>query len=166
MTQLRAPRTYPEAITRIAGVIGWDRVRQITGRAERSVRYWSQPNCKTVPPIDQAQRLDAAYIAEGGQGSPFFDAFEFQLGLQIARQEACTRELLAEIAIATKECGDAIAAALGVVSSNASPRSAHRAFAEAEEAARALDAVMRRLASFLPDVSGAGDNGGRNEAAV
>ncbi|MGO1304562.1 MAG: hypothetical protein ACTMKV_07230, partial [Sphingomonas parapaucimobilis] len=104
MTQLRAPRTYPEAITRIAGVIGWDRVRQITGRAERSVRYWSQTNCKTVPPIDQAQALDAAYIAEGGQGAPFFDAYEFRLGQQLQRQEACTRELLAEIAIATKEC--------------------------------------------------------------
>lgn len=165
MTQLRAPRTYAEAITRIAGVIGWEEIRRITGRADRAVRYWSQPNCKTVPPIDQAQQLDAAYIAAGGPGSPFFDAYEFLLGKQIERQEACTRELLAEIAIATKECGDAIAAALGVVSSNASPLNAHRAFAEAQEASRALDAVMRRLSSFLPaEVSGeAGINGGNHQ---
>ncbi len=164
MTLLRAPRTYSEAITRIAGVIGWDRICKITGRANRTVRHWSQPNCLTVPPIDQAQALDAAYIAEGGQGAPFFDAFEFQLGLQLERQEACTRELLAEIAIATKECGDAIAAALGVVSSNASPLNAHRAFAEAEEASRALDAVMRRLASFLPSTTiDAGKDGGNHQ---
>lgn len=161
MTQLRAPRTYPDAITRIAGVIGWDKVKQITGRAERSVRYWSQPNCKTVPPIDQAQALDAAYIAAGGQGAPFFDAFEFQLGLQVQRETACTRELLDKIAIATKECGDALSAAMAVVSTNASPLSAHRAFAEAEEADRAINALMRLLSSFLPsDVSGVGNNGG------
>ena len=117
-----------------------------------------------MPPIDQAQQLDAAYIAEGGQGAPFFDAYEFQLGLQLQRQEACTRELLAEIAIVAKECGDAVAAALGVATSNASPRSAHRALAEAEEAARALNAVMRRLASFLPsEVSGVGNNGGTHQ---
>ena len=163
MTQLRAPRTYPDAITRIAGVIGWDKVKQITGRAERSVRYWSQPNCKTVPQIDQAQALDAAYIAAGGQGAPFFDAFEFQLGLQVQRETACTRELLDKIAIATKECGDALSAAMAVISTNASPLSAHRALAEAEEADRAITALMRLLSSFLPDVSGAGDNGGTHQ---
>lgn len=164
MTQLRAPRTYPEAITRIAGVIGWDEVRRITGRADRSVRYWSQPNCKTVPPIDQAQALDAAYIAAGGAGSPFFDAFEFLLGQQIVRQEACTRELLSKIAIATKECGDAMAAAMAVVLSNASPLNAHRAFAEAEEAARAIDALMHLLSSFLPSNGAeAGTNGGNQQ---
>lgn len=164
MTQLRAPRTYAEAITRIAGAIGWPEVRRITGRADRSVRYWSEPNCKTVPPIDQAQALDAAYIAAGGAGAPFFDAFEFLLGQQIERQEACTRELLAKIAIATKECGEAMAAAMGVVSSNASPLNAHSAFAEVDQAARAIDALMRLLSSFLPtSAAEAGNNGGNHQ---
>ena len=164
VTQLRAPQTYDEAITRIAGVIGWDRICQLTGRALRSARYWSQPNCKTVPSIAQAQALDAAYIAAGGAGSPFLDTFEFQLGQQLQRQEACTRELLTEIAVATKECGDAMSAALGVVSSNASPLSAHRAFAEVVEAQRAIDALMRRLSSFLPShTTDAGKDGGNTK---
>jgi hypothetical protein len=164
MTQLRAPQTYDEAITRIAGVIGWDRICQITGRAVRSARYWSQPNCKTVPSIAQAQALDAAYIAAGGAGSPFLDTFEFQLGQQLQRQDACTRQLLTEIAVATKECGDAMSAALGVVSSNASPLSAHRAFAEVVEAQRAIDALMRRLSSFLPShTTDAGKDGGNTK---
>ena len=64
MTQLRAPRTYPEAITRIAGVIGWEKVKQITGRAGRSVRYWSQTKCKKVSPIDQVLQIDASAIAQ------------------------------------------------------------------------------------------------------
>ncbi|MGW8136877.1 hypothetical protein ACWGNZ_14855 [Sphingomonas zeae] len=161
MTQLRAPRTYAEAITRVAGVIGWDEICRLTGRALRSARYWSQTNCTTVPSIVQAQTLDAAYIAAGGQGSPFLDAFEFQLGIQVQRQEACTRELLSEIAVASKEAGDAIAAAIRITQSNPSPLDVHRALAEVEQSAGAFDALMRRLACFLPsDVSGAGKDGG------
>lgn len=161
MTQLRAPRTYAEAITRIAGVIGWEEIRRITGRADRSVRYWSQPNCKTVAPIDQAQALDAAYIAAGGPGSPFFDAFEFRLGVQLRREEACTRQLLDDIANANREFGEAMAAAIDVVNSNASPLKVHRAFAEVEQSSRAIDALMRRLSSFLPSHGAeAGSNGG------
>ena len=161
MTHLRAPRTYDEAVTRIAGAIGWDQVATLTGRTERTVRFWSQPNCKTVPTIGQAQALDAAYVAAGGQGAPYLEAYEFQLGLQMQRQEACTRELLAEIALATKECGEAISASLGVVQSNASPLTAHRAAAEVEQAARAIDALMRRLSSFLvTHPSDAGKDGG------
>ena len=156
MTQLRAPRTYPDAITRIAGAIGWEEVCRITGRALRSARYWSQTNCKTVPSIAQAQALDAAYIAAGGQGSPFFDAFEFQLGIQIERQEACTRELLGEIAVASKE--------FGITQSNASPLDVHRALAEVEQSAGAIDALMRRLTSFLPSMAtDAGKDGGNHQ---
>jgi len=164
MTQLRAPRTYDEAITRIAGVIGWDRICQLTGRAVRSARYWSQPNCRTVPSIAQAQDLDAAYIAAGGPGSPFLDAFEFQLGQQLQRQDACTRELLSEIAIASKEFGEAMAAAIRVTQSNASPQDVYIAFAEVEQSARAIDALMRRLSSFLPSqTTDAGKDGGNTK---
>ncbi|GAN12446.1 MULTISPECIES: hypothetical protein [Sphingomonas] len=164
MTQLRAPRTYPDAITRIAGAIGWEEVCRITGRALRSARYWSQTNCKTVPSIAQAQALDAAYIAAGGQGSPFFDAFEFQLGIQIERQEACTRELLGEIAVASKEFGEAMAAAIRITQSNASPLDVHRALAEVEQSAGAIDALMRRLTSFLPSMAtDAGKDGGNHQ---
>lgn len=161
MTHLRAPRTYDEAITRIAGAIGWDQVCAITGRKERAVRFWSQPNCATVPTIAQAQALDAAYIAAGGQGSPYLEAFEFLLGIQVERQEACTRELLNEIGVASKEFGEAMAAAIRVTQSNASPQDVHVAFAEVEQSARAIDALMRRLSGFLPSQStDAGKDGG------
>lgn len=161
MTHPRAPRTYADATTRVAGVIGWEGVCSTTGRSLRAVRYWSDPESQTVPSIAQAQALDAAYIAAGGQGAPFLDTMEFQLGIQVQRQEACTRALLDEIAIAVSEAGDAMAAAIRVTQSNASPLDALRAFAEAEQAASAFDALMRRLSSFLPsDVSGPGKDGG------
>ena len=164
MTHLRAPRTYAEAVTRIAGAIGWDRVASLTGRTERAARYWSQPNKKTVPSIAQAQALDAAYIAAGGQGSPYLEAFEFLLGVQIERQEACTRELLNEIATASKEFGEAMAAAIRVTQSNASPQDVFVAFAEVEQAARAIDALMRRVSGFLPSHTiDAGKDGGTTQ---
>lgn len=150
MTKVRAPLTFPDAVTRIAGLIGWAEVARVTGRAERTVRDWSDPDRRTVPPIDQALDLDAAYRAAGGEGSPFIDAYAFLLDVKVDRQEACARQLIAEIGDASTEFGQAMAACLAIVSSNASPLSAHRAFAETKEAADCIDVLLRRLASFLP----------------
>ena len=162
MTKLRAPLTFADATTRVAGVIGWDTMARMSGRAERTVRAWSEPDSTASPQIDQALAFDAAYRKAGGDGAPFLDAYAFQLDIAIERQDACARALLGELAIAAKESGEAFAAAIAVTSSNASPLDAHRAFAEAQQAATACDAVVRRLACFLPSGAGleAGNTGG------
>lgn len=165
MTKLRTPLTFADAMTRVAGVIGWAEACRITGRADRTARAWSDPETRTVPPVDQAMALDAAYLAAGGEGAPFLDAYMFQLDVTRERQEACRHSLVAEVATLSRELGEAIAATLSVSLSNASPRDVHRAFAEVTQAAAALDAVQRRLASFLPSTTGsaAGNTGGSND---
>ncbi len=158
MTHVRAPLTFAGAMTIIAGHIGYEAAAKISGRAERTIYSWAHPTTRTVPPIDQALAFDAAYREAGGDGAPFLDAYAFQLGVVIERQDACARALVAEAGTASRETGEAIAAALSLTDSRASPLDAHRAFAEVTQAAGAIDALQRRVASFLP--SGAGPDAG------
>lgn len=165
MTKLRAPFTFNNAVTRVAGLIGWPEVARITGRAERTVRDWSDPAKRTVAPIDQALELDLAYRAAGGEDSPFHDAFTFLLGARRDQQEACVRQLVREVSDASTEFGQAMAACLTLVSSNVSPLNAHRALAETQEVAQCIELLLRRLASFLPSHADAdaGMNGGNHQ---
>lgn len=160
MTKLRTPLTFADAMTRVAGAIGWPECCRITGRADRTVRAWSDPETKTVPPIDQCRDLDVAYREAGGEGSPFLEAYEFQLGVHFDRQDACRRALSAEVGATMAEIGQALAAALVLTDPGASPRDALRAFAETQQADAAVATLLRRIASFLP--SGAGLEAGRD----
>jgi hypothetical protein len=154
MTKLRVPLTDADAMTRVAGLIGWAEACRVAGRADRTLRDWSDPSTATTPTLVQARALDAAYITAGGEGAPFRDAYEFQLDLTIDRQEACRHALVADVAAASREFGEAVAAALVITQSNASPLDAHRAVAEVAQAAERVDALHRRLASFLPADAG------------
>lgn len=162
MTKLRAPLTFADAVTRVAGLLGWAETARLVGRADRTVRDWSDPEITTMPPIDQALILDAAYRAAGGEDSPFHDAYAFLLDVRVDRQEACGRRLIVEIGDLATEFGQAIAACLALAQTNASPLEAHRAFAETQEVAQRVDTLLRRLASFLPADAGstAGMTGG------
>ena len=149
MTQLRAPSTFADATTRVAGVIGWSAVAAIVRRGERAVRYWSQPNSRTTPTLDQALALDEAYAAAGGEGAPFGEAYAVQLGQQVERREACRRQLAAELADAARESGEAQADAIHVLAGNASDHTITRALVSVEEARHALSRVAARINSFL-----------------
>ena len=164
MTALRAPLTFPAAMTRVAGVVGWPACCAIAGRKVRALRYWSEDGCTATPTIAQALAFDAAYQAAGGEGAPFGDAFMFQLEGARAQIDACRRQLADAIAEASSESGDAIAAGVALTVTNASPLQALRALAEAEQAHSAWGRVIRRLTSFLPTGSGsiAGNTGGHH----
>ncbi|WP_375292446.1 hypothetical protein [Sphingomonas melonis] len=161
MTQLRAPLTFPAAMTRVAGVLGWPTCAKMARRSARAVRYWSEDGCTATPTIAQALAYDAAYQAAGGEGAPFADAFVFQLQGARAQVDACRRQLADAIAKASSESGDAIAAGVALTVTNASPVQALRALAEAEEAHSAWGRVIRRLTSFLP--TSAGNTGGASQ---
>lgn len=158
MTHIRAPLTFAGAMTQVAGLIGYPAAAAIAGRAERTIYAWAHPGSKTVPPIDQALAFDAAWREAGGVGAPFLDAFAFQLGLVVERQQACARALVAEVGTVSRETGEAIAAALSLTHSTPSPLEALRAFAEVTQAGDAIGALQQRVASFLP--SGAGPDAG------
>jgi hypothetical protein len=156
MTHLRAPLTFPAAMTRVAGVIGWPACAKMAARRERTVRYWSEDWCKATPPVSLALAFDAAYRAAGGEGSPFLDAFAHQLQEAREQQDACRRQLADAIAEASSESGDAIAAAVALTVTNVSPLQALRALGEVQQAHSAFGRLIRRLSPFLPSDKGSG----------
>lgn len=159
MTKLRTPLTFAGAMTRIAAGIGWERAAEVANRSDRTVRSWSDPGLAALPPINIALDLDAAFRKGGGEGAPFQEAYDFQLGEVVERQDACRHALATGLATFAGEQGQVIAAGLALLNSNPSPRDALRAFAEGTECLEALEALLRLLAPFLP--SGAGLDAGK-----
>jgi hypothetical protein len=156
MTNIRAPRTFAHAMTRVAGLLGYERCCKIVRKSDRTVRYWSEERSTKRPTIVQALQLDVAYRLAGGEGSPFLDTFIHQSDVTIEAATACHRALAGDIATFARESGEAIAAGLAVTNSNASTRDIIRAVAEVEQVESALTAIRRRLASFV--TFGAGSN--------
>jgi hypothetical protein len=159
MTNPRTPKTFADAMTRVAGLLTWEVCAKLVKRSTRCVRNWSEPACAKRPTVDQALILDAAYQREGGEGAPFREAYEFLLDVRVTEQTACQRALADEIATFALESGEAISFSMAITHSNASPAAVHRAVAEATHAHTASAALLRRLASFLP--FGAGSHAGK-----
>jgi hypothetical protein len=149
MTFVRTPKTFADAMTRVAGLLDWEPCAKLVNRSTRCVRNWSEPKSAKRPTVDQALILDAAYQRAGGEGAPFFEAYDFMLDIRAAEQTACQRALSAEIATFAIESGEAIAFSMTVTHSNASPAAIQRAVAEVAHAHSASAAMLRRLTSFL-----------------
>ena len=158
MTIERPAKTFDQAATTVAGRIGWPAMCKLTGRSDRAVRYWSQPNHKTTPTLRQAAALDAAYRAAGGQDAPFTEALAHAVDVRYSAETACYRALAADTAEFVREAGELGAALIEAVQPGASPRAHNRAMVEAQQVETALGAILRRLPRFLQ--LGAGSNAG------
>lgn len=149
MTKLRVPNSWAAAVTRICDRVGDPAAAAAVGKCARLVRAWSDPDDAKLPSLDQALALSAAYAIAGGEDAPFLDAFAFQLNAKTNECTPCRRALTADVALAVREFGEACASALRLTDPDASPRDAHRAFADAQEADDAIDGLLRRLSSIL-----------------
>ncbi|MCB2048549.1 MAG: hypothetical protein KDE32_10020 [Novosphingobium sp.] len=115
MTKLRPPFSAEQAVTRIAGVIGWDRVAEICGQGESAVRKWTNPD--TSPSageritFDQMRALDTEYAALGGEGAPLLQCQAILLEVEALQVSTGAREVASAAAKAAKESGEALAAA-------------------------------------------------------
>ena len=156
MTNIRAPRTFAHAMTRVAGLLSWETCEKIVQRSNRTIRYWSEERSRKRPTVVQALQLDMAYRLAGGEDAPFLDTYLHQLDIRLEAATACHRLLAGDIATFARESGEAIAAGLAVTNSNASKHDIIRAVAEVEQVESALTAIRRRLASFV--TFGAGSN--------
>ncbi len=149
MTKPRTPLTFPDAVTRVAGVLTFAAMAKLLKRSDRCVRNWSDPGTGASPSIVQALALDAAYRLAGGEGSPILEAYASQLDAQLAALTACTSALAGDLGIAARECGEAISSAVAVTQPGASISQVHCALVESEQARSALAQVIERLTSFL-----------------
>ncbi len=162
MTIARPPKTFAQATTTIAGLLSWEAMKKIVKRSTRTIRYWSQPNCKTTPMLHQAAALDAAYLAAGGEYAPYAQALAFAVDVEYSNEIACYRALAADTAKFVREAGELGAALIEAGQPGASPHAHSRALVEAQEVETALGALMRRLPSFFRFGAGSlsGNTGG------
>jgi hypothetical protein len=131
VTKRREPLTYQATLTTVANLIGWDRCAAICGvRSERTVRYWSDPDCETEIRMIDAERLDRAYLDHGGDHAPFHRLHA--LRLDIAGRDAPDLCLAGLAGDAAKETGEAIAAMIAA-STVGDQRSIRRAKKEIQE---------------------------------
>lgn len=142
MTKRREPLTYHRALTTIAARIGWDRCAAICGVGERTVRYWSDPDCETEIRMIDAERLDRAFVEHGGDHTPFLRLFGLRLDVQARTDNADLVKLAGELA---KESGEAIAATIAASAQSQCHRTQQRARQELEEAIAKMSDCLASL---------------------
>lgn len=147
MTKLRAPLTFENALDRIAGVLSWRVMAELIGKAERTVRDYSDPDVATGICLEDAFVLEAAYRRAGGEGAPIADCWKLRLaidGMDAGDRDALHHHTLSVI----KEGGEAHAALTNalVTGNDVDLAIARRELAESVHAAqlalRQLDACM------------------------
>lgn len=144
MTKRREPLTYHRTLTVIAARIGWDRCAAICGVNERTVRYWSDPDCETEIRLIDAERLDRAFIQHGGDHAPFHRLFG--LRLEVAAIEAEQLQSLSTLAASSaKETGEAVAALVRASASAGDPAARRAAREEVSEAIATLQSGLAQL---------------------
>lgn len=143
MTKRREPMTFHSALTKVAAQIGWDRCGAICGVTERAVRNWSDPDTESEIRMLDAERLDRAYLAAGGDHAPFHRVYS--LRLEIAQREAAARDLTMTAASAAKESGEAVAAMIEAASRKGDLAAIRAARKEGEEAIASLQQGLAAL---------------------
>jgi hypothetical protein len=160
VTKLRAPLSFSLAITTVAGQIGWRPAAAATRRAVRTVRHWSESDRHGTPTLDQAIALDRAFIEAGGGYAPILESYVRQLDVAMTNAVACRVALAEDIAMASRETGDALGHCIAALQPGASPTTIYRAIAETEEVDALFPRLLGRLKALLPG-NGVGreDNG-------
>ena len=146
MTKRREPLTYQHTLTKIAGLIGWDRAGAVCGVTDRQVRNWSDPDCETEIRLIDAERLDRAFIEMGGDHAPFHRLFALRLEIAARSDAECLIALAGDIA---KEGGEAVAAVLQL-SAGGNPDAHRRARKEVQEAIERLTDCAAKLEGCEP----------------
>lgn len=136
MTKRRDPITYENTLATVAASIGWDNCAGICGVGQRSIRNWSEPDTQAGIRMIDAERLDRAFLAAGGDHAPFHRLFA--LRLEIASREAADVDVANAAALAAKETGEAVSALIRAASPGSNAAARRNAKREAEEAIEAL----------------------------
>lgn len=164
MTKLRPPLSFELALTKIAGVIGWDASARIADTATSTVRAWSDQDVAAGVRLDAALKLDAAYLAAGGEApAPMLQCYITRLEAETAEATACKIELARCAGEAAREGGEAVAAVIAAAQPGACDRTIARAELETEEAIRAH---TKTLATLRAGRGGDVKRGGGSEGAA
>lgn len=132
MTKRRDPLTYQHTLEKVANAIGWERAGAICGVTARSVRNWSDHDCEQEIRMIDAERLDQAFLDQGGTYRPFYRLMS--LRADIAGRHTEASDLTDHAAKAAKESGEAIAAIIAASGKLHDPAARRQALSEVQQA--------------------------------
>lgn len=146
MTKLRDPLTPYMALCDVSESLGWEGVASVSGKKVNYLRKLSDPEAGRDISIQTAIRLDAAHLRSGGIGAPFQAAHTHQVHV-LSMDAICVTPtpILSAVAIAAKEIGEAVAAALDLAGHTCDQRARRTAIREAEEGIAAMHALLITL---------------------
>ena len=145
MTKRRDALTFENALSKVAGHIGWPRTAEIVGQAERTVRNWSDPDTTASITLDAALKLDVEYHNAGGEGAPFLLCYATRIDTERLMGSPERQALIAGAARSAKEAGEAIEAILKAAHAAASLADVAIGKREIEEAISALTNSLATL---------------------
>lgn len=152
MTIVRRPATFARALAEIADLLGWDGCAEVLGKSESHVRKLGAPDTEREISLRDAVRLDAAFRLAGGDGAPLLECYALKLDLHMAVKAAGPGCMLEGAALASKETGEAIAAAIQLAGNAADHQTRMHAAKEIEEA---ITQLTRLLTSIIATPEGA-----------
>ena len=146
MTKRRDPLTPYRALCDVEELLGWDGIAGVTRKAISYLRKLSDPDAGRAITVQDAIRLDAAFLRAGGIGTPFLEAHTAQIELLVTEADPVpVSPLLSAISIAAKEIGEAVAAAIDLASHAEDPKARQTAVKEAEEGVAAMLALLTTI---------------------
>jgi hypothetical protein len=145
VTKRRAPLSVEDAIITIAAQIGWPAMEAATGKGERTIRRWGEPDRDEQLPVAAAIQLDLAFQEGGGEGAPIYEVYGLLLDAAYAERFACAHELSRHTLSALKEGGEAHAALFAASQPGATAEDRDTAAREAQEAIAALTKTLPYL---------------------
>lgn len=92
--KLRNPKEFAAAVTRIRSRLGEDVCARAIGRSESLVRKWADPGHPSLPGIEQALLLDAAYVAAGHGEPPLLKLYETLLEDAVTENDVGVEEIV------------------------------------------------------------------------
>lgn len=146
MTIPRQPTTFELALAKIAVLLGYDGCATVLGKSESHVRKLGAPDTEREISLRDAVRLDAAWRRAGGEGAPLLECYALQLDLGAANPENTSSGLVVMgAALAAKESGEAVAAALALAGDMHNPKTRIEAVREIEESISAQSHLLTRI---------------------
>lgn len=143
MTKERMPMSWAAAITRVMGELGDDGAGAATGRSAALVRKWSDPDADTLPNVEQALCLDAAYVVATGKAGPIAQLYNRLLKLRTAENQAMPD--LTHAAMGLQACIGSFSQALLNFKSAQSEGGTSVSPKEARELVKILDSITEAL---------------------
>lgn len=152
MTKLRPPLSVEQALTRIAGQVpgDWQAMAAVVGRAERTVRNWSDPDTPEDITIRAAIALDLEYQRCGGIGAPINDVYALLLKTGGEEVFACQAKLAAATMVTVVESAEAIVAQIAAAQPGADKAAIDHAIRQTEEDIAADQRTLSILRASRP----------------